>query len=240
MRAARPGTLTTMEATQPWAEGAGRRERALTVAHRAGNDLARMAEAERRGVDVVEADVHLFHGRLEVRHLKSVGPLPFLWDRWEVAPPWRRPLGLDAVLESADPRTHLMLDLKGFSRRIAVALEAYLGAAAPSRSLTLCARHWPLLAPFRDSGHRVVLSAGNRAQLRALVRRGGGVDGVSVHAALLGSAVVARLRETTDLVMSWPVNTSERMSRLAAWGVNAFISDEWAALAAGGREAAAA
>jgi hypothetical protein len=162
MRAARPGTLTTMEATQPWAEGA-----------------------------------------------------------------------------SADPRTHLMLDLKGFSRRIAVALEAHL-RAAPSRSLTLCARHWPLLAPFRDSGHRVVLSAGNRARLRALVRRGGGGDGVSLHAGLLGPAVVARLRETTDLVMSWPVNTSERMSRLAACGVNAFISDEWAALGPVGREAAAA
>ena len=29
-----------------------------------------------------EADVHLFRGRLEVRHAKTLGPLPILWEKW--------------------------------------------------------------------------------------------------------------------------------------------------------------
>jgi hypothetical protein len=43
------------------------------VAHRAGNDLARLRAAEQRGLDLVGADVRLFP-RLEVRHLKTIRP----------------------------------------------------------------------------------------------------------------------------------------------------------------------
>ena len=57
------------------------------VAHRAGNDLALLRRAEERGITHVEADLHLFRGRLEVRHLKTVGPLPILWDQWTLAAP---------------------------------------------------------------------------------------------------------------------------------------------------------
>ena len=54
----------------------------LTVAHRAGNDLAALREACSAGVDLVEADLRYHRGRLEVRHLKTMGPVPLLWDRW--------------------------------------------------------------------------------------------------------------------------------------------------------------
>ena len=57
--------------------------RLLAVAHRAGNSLSGLQRARELGVDVVEADVHLRRGRLEIRHLKTLGPLPWLWDRWE-------------------------------------------------------------------------------------------------------------------------------------------------------------
>ena len=40
----------------------------LRVAHRAGNDLDRLVVALDGGADLVEADVHLRRGRLEVRH----------------------------------------------------------------------------------------------------------------------------------------------------------------------------
>ena len=48
---------------------------AFLVAHRAGNDLALLRRAERVRPRLIEADVHLFRGRLEVRHLKTLGPL---------------------------------------------------------------------------------------------------------------------------------------------------------------------
>ena len=62
----------------------------LLIAHRAGNDPAHLRAAEDAGADVIEADLHLWRGRLELRHLKTAGPLPVYWDRWALAPPWRR------------------------------------------------------------------------------------------------------------------------------------------------------
>ena len=52
----------------------------LAIAHRAGNSLTELRQAAALGVDAIECNVHE-RGRLEVRHLKTAGPLPFLWDR---------------------------------------------------------------------------------------------------------------------------------------------------------------
>jgi hypothetical protein len=68
-------------------------------------------------VPFVEADLHLYAGRLEIRHLKTLGPLPILWDRWSLAPPWAPRLLLDRLLGAMAPGTHLMLDLKGRGAR---------------------------------------------------------------------------------------------------------------------------
>src|SRR5918997_223266 len=110
--------------------------RPVAVAHRAGNDLARLREAEARGFDVAEADVRLFRGRLEVRHHRTVGPIPVLWDRWALAPPWRPRLRLDELLAAADVRTHLLLDLKGSDLKLSALLADHLEVAAPDRILT--------------------------------------------------------------------------------------------------------
>ena len=56
----------------------------LAIAHRSGNTVAGLRSALDLGVDLVEADVHAYRGRLEVRHLKSMGGLPWLWDRGEI------------------------------------------------------------------------------------------------------------------------------------------------------------
>src|SRR4051812_45642760 len=100
------------------------------VAHRAGNDLDLLRRAESVRPRLIEADVHLFRGRLEVRHLKTLGPLPVLWDRWYLAPPGTPRLELHQVLAAAGPETALMLDLKGgarLARRVAGALEGRRG-----------------------------------------------------------------------------------------------------------------
>ena len=47
----------------------------LLIAHRAGNDPAHLRAAEAASADVIEADLHLWRGRLELRHLKTAGPL---------------------------------------------------------------------------------------------------------------------------------------------------------------------
>jgi hypothetical protein len=55
------------------------------IAHRVGNSLEEVAAAAGRA-DLVEIDVHLFRGRLEVRHAKVLWPTAILWEQWELVP----------------------------------------------------------------------------------------------------------------------------------------------------------
>lgn len=198
------------------------------IAHRAGNDLSLLVQAERMGLPLVEADVHLFRGRAEVRHLKTAGPVPLLWDRWKLASPFAPRLLLDELLVAAAPGTELMLDLKGRDRRLApLVLEAVRAAGRPATSVS--ARAWPLLDVFRDvPGVRCFHSIGRRYQLRALERRyaGVGVAGVSIHARLADAATIARLRRLAGTIVTWPVRSVEHARLLASWGVAGVITDD--------------
>ncbi len=197
------------------------------VAHRAGNCLVALREAERQAVALVEADLRLFHGRAEVRHLKSLGPLPFYWDRWTLASPFRRSLVLSDLLRVTAPGTELMLDLKGSRLRLAEVVRAELEPYLPHRRFTICARSWRLLDVFDGLPVRRLASAGSPRQLRDLVERFAGrrVDGVSVHERLLDAGAVAELRAVADLVLTWPVNAPSRARELLALGVDGLISD---------------
>ena len=199
----------------------------FVVAHRAGNRLDRLREAEEQDVAFVEADVRLFHGRAEIRHLKSVGPLPLYWDRWALASPWRRHPVLSDLLRATGAVTELMLDLKGSRRRLAEMVREELAPHLPQRRFTVCARSWSLLDAFEGLPVRRFASAGSRRELRSLVGHFAGkrVDGVSVHARLLDARVVAELRSVADLVLTWPVNAPARARELVGIGVDGLISD---------------
>ena len=202
----------------------------FVVAHRAGNSLVRLQDAERLGVALVEADIRLWRGRLEVRHLKTVGPLPILWDKWRLENPFAPRLQLRDLLVEARPETQLLLDLKGRNRRLA---ELVRDTLPSDRPVTVCARSRGLLEPFADSDHvRLFQSVGSRRQLRSLLRAADGVvlDGVSIHERLLDERVVEALRGLGAVVMSWPVNSLERAAELARLGIHGLISDDPAAL----------
>jgi glycerophosphoryl diester phosphodiesterase len=198
------------------------------VAHRAGNqlDLLRAAEAEHCGA-IVEADVNLFRGRLEIRHLKTLGPLPVFWDRWQIAPPWRPHLLLSDLLATASPTTELMLDLKGKDRRLAERVVAELVPYLGQRRLTICTRAWPLLEAFEGLPVRRIHSVGTARQLRALIRATSSrrIEGVSIHERLLDLAAVTELRRVAGVVITWPVNDLTRAAELARLGVDGLISD---------------
>jgi glycerophosphoryl diester phosphodiesterase len=198
------------------------------VAHRAGNqlDLLRAAEAKHRGA-IVEADVHLFRGRVEIRHLKTLGPLPVFWDCWQLAPPWRAHLQLSDLLAAASPETELMLDLKGKDPRLAERVIAELEPYFAKRRLSICTRAWPLLEAFDGLPVRRIYSVGTARQLRALIRATSTrrIEGVSIHERLLDFAAVTELRRVTGIVMTWPVNDLTRAAELARLGVDGLISD---------------
>jgi hypothetical protein len=202
------------------------------VAHRGGNRLDVLRSLS-TGVRLIEADVRLFRGIAEVRHLKTLGPIPVLWDRWRIEPRRRRRLRLGDLLE-VPTALELMLDLKGPRARLAhlvrEALEPYLG----TRAFTVCAR-WPmLLEPFADLPVRRVQSIGSRRQLDRLLRRGAasGLDAVAIHERLLDGQAVTRLRSVVPLLLTWPVNDLERARELVALGIDGLITDRIEAIAA--------
>jgi len=207
--------------------------RPLLVAHRAGNDLAHLRRAEAAGVDLVEADVWLYRRRLELRHLKTLGPVPVLWDRWFLAPGWGPRLRLVDLLAAARPETALLLDLKGFDPRLSARLLAALDEAAASRHIIVCSRNWRLLAPF--AGHPrigAIRSVGSERQLQAVWAHlpGSNDEGfspaVSIHARLLTPAIVAALRARSAAVIAWAVADEPHARRLLAWGAAAINGDD--------------
>ena len=207
-------------------------ERPLAIAHRAGNSLSRLRTTEGLGVDIIEADLHLFHGEVEVRHEKTIGPIPIFWERWRLIRPLTPRMRLQDLLTAVAPSTHLMLDLKGPSPRLSrLTLEAMQRSFA-GRHYTVCARNWMLLRPFEGlPGVRVIRSIGGLIQLQCLLHgRRRSFDGVSIDQRLLTAEVARELSSRADLLLTWDVTTDERVRELSALGVNGFILEDPALL----------
>lgn len=202
----------------------------LAVAHRAGNSAAGLHEARRLGADVVECDVHAHRGALEVRHLKTAGPLPLLWDRWELAPASAPRLGLAEVLAADRGGARLMLDLKGRRADVGAAVAALL-RAGDRREVLVCGRYWPAVDELAGLPFvRPVLSARHPRALAALSRRlrtgaHAAPYGVSLHGSLLDRPEAGRLRDGVEVVMTWPVNDVATLDRVVALGANGVITD---------------
>jgi glycerophosphoryl diester phosphodiesterase len=207
----------------------------LVVAHRAGNSLSGLAAAPLLGADAVELDVHSYRGRLEVRHLKTAGPLPFLWDRWELRAASEPRLELGDVLEATPPGVTLMLDLKGPRTSIGTATGRLLREQGWDRPLLACGRRWSAVDALAAELEQVrpVLSVRNRLELGLLLRR---LDtapapyGVSMHGSLLSTPLIARLHRDVERVLTWPVNDLQALDRVLTHGVTGVISDEPATL----------
>jgi glycerophosphoryl diester phosphodiesterase len=204
----------------------------LAIAHRFGNEPESIAAAVAAGADLVELDVWPHRGRLEVRHLKTMGPVPLLWDRR----PYRLVSGRAPRLQLADlladqpaGGAELMLDLKGHDVASPRAVVATMEGELADRPYTVCSQSWELLDAFAELSHvRVVHSVGNRRMLARVLERLTRHDehGVSVDLRLLDRDVVALLRERAPLVMTWRVNDTATLERVLDWGVTGVITDE--------------
>lgn len=205
------------------------RARPLLIAHRFGNEIALVREADAAGVDLIEIDVWRHRGRLEVRHLKTLGPIPLLWDRWRLASALTPRLLLHRLVQETSPATELMLDLKGGDRALPGAVITTMQAELPGHRYWVCSQSWTLLEQFRDVPDvRVVHSVGDERMLRQVARRLTWHDdhAISINRRLLDPDRVRRLREQVPTLMTWAVNTRAEADRLVAWGVNGLISDD--------------
>ena len=186
------------------------------------------------GLPLAEADVHLHRGRLEVRHLKTAGPLPVLWDRWRLASASAPRLRLEALLAAAADGPELMLDLKGHDRRLPDRIVAAIEGAGITGRVTVCSQDWRLLERLSGrQGFRIVHSVGSARALERLRRRFAGEElaGVSIHRRLLDPATARDLRARTALLLSWPVESVPVARALASLGVDGLISQAFEPIA---------
>jgi hypothetical protein len=200
--------------------------RPIVSAHRHGNDPGFVRAAVEAGADLVEVDVHLFLGRLEVRHEKRIGPLLF-----DHGAPWRFgswPVRLGHVIDAAPGGTVLHLDLKGWNPRLA---SRVLRSLAGGRAYVVSSRSWWLLRPFRGrDGVRTMRSIGAPWQLRwfLLRHRRGVTDDVCIRADFLDAELAATLRSRCERLLVWRVESLSHVEELTSLGVHGVIVDDLA------------
>ncbi len=212
----------------------------LRIAHRGGNALKRLAEAERANVDVVELDLWLHRGRLDVRHAKSTGRLPLLRDGWSARPGRAGRLQLANVLDSAQPGTRLMLDLKGSDADLPRMAMNLMAERRPGEPYLVSSKVWGLLAPFSSLPHVLAIySCGSRKALAETleIARRDGLPAVGTHRRRLDPQRVADLREHVPECFAWGVDDRQDARELVQWGVTGIISDNYEMLRNLGRSA---
>lgn len=199
------------------------------IAHRGGNDPDTVLHAA--GVaDLVELDVHLFRGRLEVRHSKVLWPTSRLWERWELLPPDALRPSLDAAVEAVPEDAQMWLDLKGFTSRLSRQVIDRTDRRPPS---TVSARSWWILRPWRRRGVCTMRSVGSRWQLWAVrtIQSWSELDGIVIDERLATTDVIRRLRRQTPTIVAWNVNDLRRAFDLIDHGVSGLIIDDVALIA---------
>jgi glycerophosphoryl diester phosphodiesterase len=162
--------------------------------------------------------------------VKTLGPVPVLWDRWRLEPGWTPRLHLSALLEAVHERTTLFLDLKGRHPRFPAALRGELDRHHPDRPVVVCSQSWDLLDALQPgSALALVYSIGNPRMLRDVWPRLARLPSpvVSIDQRLLSPETMRTFRERSVSVVTWTVNSAARMAELRAWGVDGIISDNF-------------
>ena len=200
----------------------------LLIAHRAGNDLKLLSEAFAAGVDYAEADVWLYRKRLEVRHDKTAGPIPLLWERWSLRPGWERRLVLSQVVRAASGRGKLYLDLKGQEKALPATLTSELKLIGLSELAFSSPRWWYLdeLKPdFPEAALFYTISSHDRlVELRPrLAKRE--ISAVAIKSSIVSKDVIGELRDAgVEDITTWGVETHEEAQAVFASGVNGVTS----------------
>lgn len=209
----------------------------LLVAHRGGNTRKALRAALAARVDWLEIDVWWHHGRIVARHDPALWRLPVTYNRWRVGLMPLRPITLDELLDAvAGTPTRLLLDLKGNTAALPVALAEGLRRRGALDRAALCGQEWGPLDIARDiePGLSVMFSLGQEAHYAAYMHRmesGTAPPRISIRHTLLTPERVAELHRRGVHIFSWTVNDPTRARELVAWGVDGIISDSLRLLA---------
>jgi len=202
----------------------------MIIGHRFGNNLRLLRAAADAGADYVEADVWYYRGRLEVRHARTAGRLPVLWDKWWIRR--RRPnerLTLDEVLSALPDGMGIMLDLKGNDRRLPDAILDALRRHGHGHPVMVSSRFWDYLPSLREFPEILLFFSVGRPwemwRVRPLLDEREN-DAVCVKYTMLDAEKVRELKTQVALVSTWGINDERRLRDCLEWGVDAIITDE--------------
>ena len=202
--------------------------RPIAIAHRGANNLASIDSALDLGADMLEADLWPRLGRLEIRHEKTIGPLPIFWEKWRIERFGGRPPRLHEILEAATLEARLFLDLKGQNPNLGERVVRAVTEYQPDRAIILCGRAWRQLDRVEPLEHvNVFYSVGTEDELARVWSRleRQAAPAISIHHGLLTEVVVARLNELRTTVIAWTVNDVAIAKSLFERGIDGFTSD---------------
>jgi glycerophosphoryl diester phosphodiesterase len=203
--------------------------RPMIIGHRFGNDIARLREAADAGAHYVEADVWYYRGRLEVRHARTMGPIPLLWDRWWIGRRPAKQLVLDDVLAALPDGIGIMLDLKGSDRRMPEMILQALRRHGHGHPVMVSSRFWDHLPSLRDYPDILLFFSVGRPwemwRVRPLLELREN-DAICVKYSMLDADRIAELKRKVALLSTWGINDERRLGRCLEWGVDAIITDE--------------
>lgn len=200
----------------------------LAIAHRSGNHLERLQPAVAAGADLIEADIWLHRGNLEVRHLKTLGPIPILWDRWRLVSTRTSRLHLEDLLDVWPNGAELMVDIKGNEKAFPDALMKVLEEHLAGRPVTFSGRRWDLLDALKGYPKaRYFPSCGSQREVVELLGSWRDFyDAAVLRASIVTPENVEAVRDAGGPVITWPINTIEALDRVVGAGAVGVICDD--------------
>ncbi len=202
----------------------------ITIAHRAGNSYTLLEQAVDAGVDAVEIDVRLEHGRFAGRHDARLFSLPVYGGRWYVHFSLAGSTYLDEVIRRLHGRASLLVDVKNqeasTSKLLLERLRTYNAVAG-----TRMSGYWNVmrLAQASEPELRVYYSIGKPEELRnfwEMQSQTHEAKGASIRERLLDEATVQRFRAEGTEIAAWDVYDPSRARELVNQGVAVIISGD--------------
>lgn len=197
-------------------------------AHRAGNNRAHALRAIEAGADLLETDIWLHKGRLELRHKQTLGPIPILWEKWSIAPGWTPRYTLRELLHDAPEDILLFLDFKGEEMELGPEVLKELQRSAPGRVVAICGRNYPQLQTIADEPNILCFySVGDDEEWPTAQELIAASDypALSIHASLATPDRMTWINELGGVVVCWDVQSEEHMRELRELGVDGFTTD---------------
>lgn len=197
-------------------------------AHRGGNSRRQALAAIEAGADLLEADIWLHTGKLELRHKQTLGILPILWEKWAIAPGWVPRYHLRELLDDVPEDVLIFLDFKGTAMDLGPEVVHELQRFAPSRVIAICGRNYPQLQTIAHEPNIICFySVGSEEEwpIAKELIAASNPPALSLDANLATPERINWMSSIGGTVVCWNVKSESQMNELRAMGVDGFTTD---------------